>query len=250
MKKIILEICCGDIVGVETAARGGADRVELCSALGEGGLTPSAGAIVTAVALGVPVNVLIRPRRGDFVYTSDEVECMVSDIRFCASAGVHGVVLGALTPEGDVDIDAMRRMLEYADGMEKTFHRAFDVCRNPEKALETAIALGFDNILTSGMMPNALDGAGNIRKLSEQANGRIQIMAGCGVTPGNAAEIIRTSRADAIHSSCSMTVGSGMTFRRADVHMGNDEDEYSRKTVDPEKVLALREKIDNLNKTR
>lgn len=248
MKKVILEICCGDVAGVAAAVKGGADRVELCSALGEGGLTPSAGAISEAVGLGIPVNVLIRPRRGDFVYTPEEVECMMSDIRFCAGAGVNGVVLGALTPDGDVDEKALRRMVAEATGMEMTFHRAIDVCRCPEEALETAVRLGFDNILTSGMKSNALEGAVNIGRLVDLAKGRIHIIAGCGVNPGNAAEIIRISGADAIHSSCSMSVRSGMRFRRAEVRMGNDGDEYAHNTVDVHKVLALRSIVDGIVK--
>lgn len=242
----ILEVCCGDIESVRAAKEGGADRVELCCALSEGGLTPSYGQLTMAVDLEIPVNILLRPRRGDFCYSNDEVEMMVDDVCMAAVSAANGIVVGALTPDGDIDIQAMRSLKEEAAGMEMTFHRAFDMCRDPEQALETLIMLGFDNVLTSGLRPNALEGAETLRRLVEQADGRINIMAGCGVTPGNVEEIIRISGVPAVHSTCSMVVESRMNYRRHDVNMGNVEDEYLRKTTDVAKVRELRKIIDSI----
>lgn len=242
----ILEVCCGDIESVKAARDGGADRVELCCALSEGGLTPSYGQLSMALDLEIPVNVLLRPRRGDFCYSDDEVETMIDDVCMAAVSGANGIVVGALTPDGDIDIQAMRSLKKEAAGMEMTFHRAFDLCRDPEQALETLIMLGFDNVLTSGLRSNALEGAETLRRLVEQAEGRINIMAGCGVTPGNVGEIIRVSGVPAVHSTCSMVVESRMNYRRQDVNMGNVEDEYLRKTTDVVKVRELRKIIDSI----
>lgn len=242
----ILEVCCGDIESVKAAKDGGADRVELCCALSEGGLTPSYGQLSMALDLEIPVNVLLRPRRGDFCYSDDEVETMIDDVCMAAVSGANGIVVGTLTPDGDIDIQAMRSLKEEAAGMEMTFHRAFDLCRDPEQALETLIMLGFDNVLTSGLRSNALEGAETLRRLVEQAEGRINIMAGCGVTPGNVGEIIRVSGVPAVHSTCSMVVESRMNYRRQDVNMGNVEDEYLRKTTDVVKVRELRKIIDSI----
>lgn len=242
----ILEVCCGDIESVRAAKDGGADRVELCCALSEGGLTPSYGQLSMAVDLEIPVNVLLRPRRGDFCYSDDEVKTMIDDVCMAGVSGANGIVIGALTPEGDIDIAAMRRLKEETAGMEITFHRAFDMCRDPEEALEILIMLGFDNVLTSGLRPNALEGAETLRRLVEQADGRINIMAGCGVTVGNVEEIIRVSGVPAVHSTCSVVVESRMNYRRQDVNMGNVEDEYLRKTTDVVKVRELRKIIDSI----
>ena len=139
----LLEVCAADPASVKAATEGGAARVELCSALGEGGVTPSAGLIRQALKVpGIKVHVLIRPRGGDFSYDEDEIQTMCADIRTAREAGVHGVVIGALTPEGDIDMDACRRMMSEAGDLNVTFHRAFDLCRDPEKAVEEIIALG------------------------------------------------------------------------------------------------------------
>ncbi|MDE5954044.1 MAG: hypothetical protein K2G72_05110, partial [Duncaniella sp.] len=137
----LLEVCCGDIASVHAAIAGGARRIELCSALSEGGVTPSAGLIARAVGSGIQtVHVLIRPRGGDFLYDEDEISIMETDIRQAVSAGAHGVVIGALTTDGAIDTTACRRLIKAAEGRSVTFHRAFDLCRDPYKALEDIIA--------------------------------------------------------------------------------------------------------------
>ena len=133
--KPLLEICAGDIDSIRAAAEGGADRIELCSALTEGGLTPSYGQLCAALESPVPVNVLIRPRRGDFLYSPEEVEVMCRDIEEAVSLGANGVVIGALTAEGDIDLHALEAMRRAAGNAHVTFHRAFDLCRDPETAL-------------------------------------------------------------------------------------------------------------------
>ncbi|WP_435052599.1 copper homeostasis protein CutC, partial [Paramuribaculum intestinale] len=152
----LLEVCAGDIESVYAASRGGAQRVELCSALADGGITPSTGFIRQAVRVpGMKVHVLIRPRGGDFLYTPEEVASMTDDIVAAREAGAHGVVIGALTPDGDIDMDACRHMMEAAAGMNVTFHRAFDLCRDPFEALDDIIALGCNRLLTSGQAASA-----------------------------------------------------------------------------------------------
>lgn len=197
-----LEVCAGSIESIKAAYEGGAYRVELCSALSEDGLTPSVGMIRYAKSLeGLKVNVLIRPRCGDFVYTDEEVRCMANDIRVCGELGVDGVVIGALTPQGDIDLDVCRRLAECAKGMSITFHRAFDVCRRPFEALEQIIALGCDRLLTSGQAPTADKGIDMLRQLVSKAQGRLIIMPGSGVNPQNAAAILDEAGTTEIHAS-------------------------------------------------
>lgn len=226
IKRPRLEICTGDPAGVIAAKEGGADRVELCSGLAEGGLTPSL-AIISFASNLVPVNVLVRPRGGDFVYTPEEVEVMEEDIRAAVKAGAKGIVVGALTPDGEVDVETCKRLLEAAPGCDSTFHRAFDLVRDPQKALEEIIALGFKRVLSSGQAVNAMEGSTLLRELHEQAQGRILIMAGAGVTPENANEILRLSEADEIHASArslkpgAMTVSGTATMGTADAADGS-----------------------------
>lgn len=237
-----LEICTGDPIGIEAAIAGGADRIELCSGLAEGGLTPSIGAIQYAVSRPVTVNVLIRPRSGDFVYSPvEEIDMMVADIEEAVRYGADGIVVGALTPDGDVDMDACRRFIDAAQGRNATFHRAFDVCRDPFKALEDVISLGFDRILTSGQSSDALRGGDMIRRLHDKAAGRIRIMAGAGVKPENAAEILALSRCDDLHASARSLMPSGMAQNSGKASMGSaDAADGSRMATDRNIVAQLK----------
>ncbi|MCF0173588.1 MAG: copper homeostasis protein CutC [Bacteroidales bacterium] len=197
-----LEVCAGSVEAVRAAYEGGARRVEVCSALSEDGLTPSVGMIRYALSLvGLGVHVLIRPRGGNFVYSEAEVESMLCDISACRSMGAHGVVIGALTPSGDIDLPVCRRLVERAEGMNVTFHRAFDVCRSPFEALEQIIGLGCSRLLTSGQAPTAEQGIPMLRELVRRAGERIVVMPGAGVNPANAARITRETGAVEIHSS-------------------------------------------------
>ena len=237
----ILEICAGSVESAIAARDGGAKRIELCAALEIGGVTPSVGVIAEARKVeGIMLNVIIRPRGGDFLYNEYETACMEQDIRTCKQMGVDGIVIGALTAEGDIDTDVCRRLISAADGMSITFHRAFDMCRNAKKALEELIALGCHRVLTSGQAPTAVAGITMLKELNEQAAGRIIIMPGCGVNSTNAGQIIKETGATEIHASARKNVGSGMIFRHSGVSMGNpDCDEYARKETDVEEVRKI-----------
>lgn len=198
---MILEVCCGDIESVRAAKEGGAQRVELCRALELDGLTPSEAMMEEAIGMGIPVQVLVRPREGDFVYDKDEVEGMSRDIRLAKRLGANGVVIGALKPDGSIDEDIIRYLVGEAEGMSVTFHRAFDVCARPEEALEQIISLGCHRLLTSGQAPTAEQGIPLLRRLVEQAAGRISIMPGAGVNVDNARRILSETGASEIHGS-------------------------------------------------
>lgn len=239
MNNPVLEVCAADLDSVANAAKAGAARVELCSALAEGGVTPSRGLLSEALKL-IKVNVLIRPRGGDFLYSDAEKECMLSDIRDARRTGANGVVVGALTIDGNIDIDFCRRAVEAAGPLELTFHRAFDLCRDPFEALEQIIALGFDRILTSGQAAGALQGVDVLRELNEKAGSRITILAGGGVNPGNAGEIIRLTGVRELHASARQCVPSAMKYRHDGVAMGaRDSDEYSRAVSSPEIITGI-----------
>lgn len=196
-----LEVCCGDLQSVRAAIEGGAHRVELCEALELDGLTPSEAMMESAIGMGIPVQVLIRVREGDFVYNKDEICKMRNDIRLARKLGAAGVVIGALMPDGSIDEEATRCMMDEAEGLSVTFHRAFDVCRKPEEALEKIISLGCHRLLTSGQAPTAEQGIPMLKKLIEQADGRIIIMPGAGVNPQNASRILEETGALEIHGS-------------------------------------------------
>lgn len=201
--KYFIESCCTNLESVARAIERGAGRVELCEDLASGGVTPSAEFIRLALEIAgkVPVNVLVRPRPGSFVYSPVEVEQMLESIRMCKSLGVNGVVIGALRENGSIDKDVMSRLIAEARPLHITFHRAFDVCSDPCNALEVIIRLGIERLLTSGHRANAYEGRYALRDFRKQAAGRIVIMAGCGITPDNLEEIARSSGADEFHGS-------------------------------------------------
>lgn len=217
-----IEGCVDSHTSALAACRGGADRLELCANLSIGGTTPSPGLFRQVWRdCGVPVNVLIRPRFGDFLYSEAEVEEMEDCVRLFRDLGAGGVVLGALTPEGRLDEAVIKRLMEAAGNMEVTLHRAFDMTRDPLEALETAAALGCRTILTSGQEKDALAGAETLRVLQERAAGRIDVMAGCGVRSGNIREIHARTGVRTFHTSGRRgPVDSGMIYRKATVSMG------------------------------
>ena len=198
---MILEVCCADLQSVRAAKEGGTHRIELCQALEVDGLTPSEAMMESAIGMGIPVQVLIRPREGNFVYNEDEVQTMLKDIRLAKRLGANGVVIGALRPDGSIDEETVRRLVDEAEGLSITFHRAFDVCAKPLEALEQIISLGCHRLLTSGQAPTAEQGIPLLKKLVEQASGRIIIMPGSGVNPQNAHRILAETGAHEIHGS-------------------------------------------------
>lgn len=201
MEQIKLEVCCGDMQSVLAAKEGGADRIELCQALEVDGLTPSAEMMAKAIGLGIPVQVLIRPREGDFVYDEAEIETMLKEIRLAKRLGANGVVIGALKSDGSIDEETIRCLVSEATGLSITFHRAFDVCSQPTEALEQIVSLGCHRLLTSGQAPSAEQGIPLIKRLVEQSGGRLIIMPGAGVNQENARRILSETGAHEIHGS-------------------------------------------------
>ena len=205
----ILEVCVEDSDGLDAAVEGGAGRIELCAALAVGGLTPPASLIRAAAAVSLPVHVLIRPHEGGFVYLARDRALIADDIRTAADAGLAGVVIGASDADGRLDGDALAALVDHARTLgtargtpfSLTLHRAFDLCPDLGQALETAIALGFDRVLTSGGTPKAIDGLTAIMALHRQAAGRITILAGSGVSPETLPAILGTGVTE-IHASC------------------------------------------------
>ena len=197
-----LEVCCADVQSLRAAVEGGAYRVELCSALSLDGLTPSKGFIRMAVETGIRVHVLIRPREGNFIYSEEEVQCMLYDIETAKACGAHGVVFGALTEEGLVDLPVCRELVAASEGMDITFHRAFDVCKNPLQALVEIAALGCTRILSSGQARSAEEGIPLLREMVKATTGTsLSILPGAGVNAENAALILNETGATEIHGS-------------------------------------------------
>ena len=240
MKRII-EICANSAWSCVEAEAGGASRVELCAGIPEGGTTPRYGEIKTAQALTsqIAINVIIRPRGGDFLYTEAEIQSMLLDIELCKQLGVHGVVFGCLTQEGDIDVPLMRRLIEAAKPLSVTCHRAFDVCRDPFAALEQLIELGCDRILTSGQQSTAEKGIPLLKQLVEKAGDRIIIMPGCGVRENNIARIEAETGAKEFHTSARSVVYSQMAYRKEEVPMGS-----SAVTSEFETVQTDRKKVE------
>jgi len=212
---MILEIAANSVASALAAQEGGAGRVELCTALELGGLTPSHAQIALArERLRIPLYVLIRPRAGDFLYGELECEVMQRDIEACAALGCDGVVLGVLDAEGRVDTARCRSLIAAAGKLGVTFHRAFDLTRDPAQALEDLAALGCERVLTSGAQASAVDGAALIRDLVAQAAGRLAVMSGAGVTAQNIAALAAATGAHEFHASAKRQLPSGMQHRR------------------------------------
>jgi copper homeostasis protein len=199
----LLEICIDDIAGLDAAVAGGADRIELCSALGSGGLTPSRGFMAAAALAPIPVYALIRPRAGGFLYSEAEVSVMEADVAAAREAGLAGVVIGATTADGTLDRHAIRRLIGAAEGLDLTLHRAIDVVSDMDASLDLAIELGFSRVLTSGGARHAEEGIDIIARLVERSAGTISIMPGGGVRPENAARFLAIPGVTELHASCS-----------------------------------------------
>lgn len=232
------EICANSAESCVAAQAGGAHRVELCASMPEGGTTPSFGEIRLARKLiDIRLHVIIRPRGGDFLYTPLELDVMEEDIHMARQAGADGVVFGCLTPEGDLDMPAMRRLMKISEGMSVTFHRAFDYVRSPEQVLEQLIDLGVNRVLTSGQQPTAMQGASLLAELVRQAAGRIVIMPGCGVNEWNIAELAACTGASEFHFSARELKESKMLLRNPALSMGSsDQDEYAHPVTTAERV--------------
>lgn len=212
---ITIEVCVNSVESAIVAQKGGADRVELCSNIQEGGVTPSYGLIKSVVqAVDIPVHVLIRPRSGDFLYNELDLDIMKSDIDISGSLGCQGVVFGALLADGSIDVGACYNLISLAKkyNLCSVFHRAFDHTQNPLVSLSDLIDLGFDKVLTSGGYESAFDGIDNIKKIIELASRKIDIIVGSGITPDNILRIIKETNTKEIHGTFSSLVSSRMVY--------------------------------------
>ncbi|HZY78232.1 MAG TPA: copper homeostasis protein CutC [Cyclobacteriaceae bacterium] len=241
---MVLEIVVYNIESALKAQEGGADRIELCDNPAEGGTTPSFGVIETVRGnVSLDVFVMIRPRGGDFCYTSWEFYTMKRDIWQCQKLSVDGVVFGILTPDGRIDKKRCKELIDKARPLKVTCHRAFDMARDPFEALEDCIEAGFDRILTAGQQAQAIKGADLIGELIKKANGRIAIMPGSGVNEKTVEEIVSKTKATEIHFSATTSRPSQMEFRNQNIAgMGEDEgSEFVVRTVDPDRVRKMRQ---------
>jgi copper homeostasis protein len=245
--RLRVEVCVDSVEGAIAAQDGGAVRVELCDNLFEGGTTPSAGTIALARHhLQIDLNVIIRPRGGDFCYSEIEFAVMRHDIEQAKRLGANGVVIGLLTPDGDIDVQRTRTLIELARPLSVTFHRAFDVCRDPFAALETLIDLGVDRLLTSGQESSVLEGLDLIAESVRRAGDRLIIMPGGGIREYHVAKIVAQTGVTEIHVSARSTVSSPMIHRNGRVFMGGELrlPEYERKTTDAARVRSFVENRD------
>jgi copper homeostasis protein len=235
------EICVEGIDGAIAAERGGADRAELCASLIEGGLTPGLGTIrATQARTTIPLHVMVRPRGGDFLYSDDEFAGMLEDVRAIRDTGVAAIVIGCLTAEGDVDAGRTGLLVQAARPLRVTFHRAFDMVRDADAALDALIACGVDRVLTSGLQPSALEGAAMLRHLHARAAGRIIIM-GCGkLRSATIGAVVAQTGLGEFHFSAPRQMPSRMVYRNPAISMGGDdpEREYRIGVTDPELVRA------------
>ena len=220
-KPLKIEICVEGIDGLMAAQQAGADRVELCASLLEGGLTPSLGTIRAALAhASIPFHVIIRPRGGDFLYSELEFESMLEDVKAIGKLGVAGIVIGCLTPEGKIDEPRTRALVEAAGPMAVTCHRAFDMTDNFAEAIEALVRCGVDRVLTSGQRDTALEGADILRHTVKAAEGRILVMACGALDEANIAQVLQSTGVDELHFAAPTVVKSGMRFRNENVGMG------------------------------
>ena len=243
-----LEVCIDSVESAVAAQRGGAHRVELCSALSEGGLTPGAGLIATVrSSLAIDVFVMIRPRGGDFCYTASEFEVMQQEINHARSLGADGVVLGVLDQHGCVDVARTRQLVRLAAPLPVTFHRAIDMTPDLAAALEAVLETGATRILTSGGAPNATTGSAEITRLVQSARGRIAIMPGGGVSIATLAAIATATGASEFHASVRTALPSPVRFRKQGIAMGDSPDrEYRRSIVREGDVRALVGELERL----
>ncbi|MEO0637378.1 MAG: copper homeostasis protein CutC [Pseudomonadota bacterium] len=208
----LLEICVDTIEGAEAALAGGADRVELCSSLSEGGLTPSAGLMHAAAALPIPCYAMICPRCGLFDFCDAETNIMLRDVTEAREAGLAGVVLGVQRADGALHEAVLAKLIQEAGEMGKTLHRVIDVVPSPLDGLETAMALGFDRVLTSGAEPFAPEGVPLIQQMVRRSEDRISIMPGCGLAPENVQEVIAQTGVHEVHAACTVKAEGDPAF--------------------------------------
>ena len=244
MSKLKIEVCLESVEDAVAAQQGGADRVELCANLLEGGTTPSAGMIArTRQHIDIGLQVIVRPRGGDFLYSEAEFEVMQHDVKTAKKLGADGVVIGLLLPDGNIDLMRTRLLVESARPMSVTFHRAFDMCRDPHVAIQQLIQIGIDRLLTSGQEAHVLEGLDLIRQLAEEFGDRIILMPGCGITVRNVSRILEGCPVREIHVVANAVLESHMRHRNRNCFMGTElrTPEYHRQVTSAGHVSDFRE---------
>lgn len=246
-KKKLLEICCYSLKSCKNAEKGEADRIELCGGFLEGGTTPSVGLLKSVLdQVSLPVYVMIRPRGGDFLYNSDELKSMLLDIKILKEYKPAGFVLGLLSADGHINIEGNAMLMEAIGDFPVTFHRAFDMCKNPHLAIEQLISLGIENILTSGQYQTAPQGIQNLIEYKQIASNRINIMAGSGVNSESIPDIAKAD-VDAFHFTAKKLFASEMTYRNPNINMGaKDTDEFMNFEADFETIKKAKAVIEKL----
>ncbi|GCD12474.1 copper homeostasis protein CutC [Clostridium tagluense] len=244
----ILEVCVDSVESAMEAVKGGANRLELCSALIIGGTTPNINLFkLIKEKTNIKMNILIRPRYGDFCYTENEFEIMKRDIKIFKKAGASGVAIGMLKPDGTLEIERMKELIALAEGMHITLHRAFDVCRNPFTTLEEAKKLGIRSILTSGQKNKCTEGREVLKELVEKSEDKIEILIGSGINSGNVEDVIKYTKSYAVHTSGKMEVESYMEYRKEDISMGFPIlSEYVILRTQSEEIAKIREILEKL----
>ncbi|MDO6704664.1 copper homeostasis protein CutC [Photobacterium sp. 1_MG-2023] len=236
-----LEVCIDNIESLHAAQQGGATRIELCSSLSLGGLTPSVGFMRQAARLSsVPVYAMIRPRQGDFLFSGEDMEIMLADIHAAKQIGLQGVVIGVLNAAGKVDHNQLAALMQAADGLGVTFHRAIDQCVNVYEALDVVMAAGCERVLSSGLQASVLEGAETLAEMVRYCDNRLSIMAGAGVTADNAADILTQTGVTELHLSGKTTRPSLMEHVAAGAHMGDASvDDFAIPVTSAEKIAAV-----------
>jgi copper homeostasis protein len=248
-QSLTLEVCVDSVESAIAAERGGAHRVELCSTLADGGVTPGAGLIaMVRQRIGIALHVMIRPRASDFCYSDDEYAVMQRDLLIAKQLRADGVALGILDLDGKIDVRRTQQLVEVAAPLQVTFHRAFDMTEDLMQALHDVKATGAHRILTSGGKQTAAEGAATLKQLVETANGSIGIMAASGIEEHNVAELLERTGAREVHASLRTPVASSMRFQNQHISMGTTKGrEYQRFVADQEKVRGL---LGELNRMR
>lgn len=248
-KRFEIEVCVSSIEMAMEAQRAGADRIELCSSLVEGGITPSASLIeMSKQNLNIKTMVMIRPRGGDFCYSEIEFETMKRDISYCKEKNIEGVVFGILNPDGTIDKERTKQLVDFAHPMKVCFHRAIDMTKDYFQAFKDILECGCDRILTSGGENKAIDGLDNISQIQKISEGKIEIMVGSGVSSENAKEIYLKTKVEHFHLSAKTYKPSKMIYHNPKISMGGASGipEYDILYTDQNKIKALREVLNNL----
>ncbi|MBL8726950.1 MAG: GAF domain-containing protein [Planctomycetes bacterium] len=239
---VVVEVAVDSVAGARTAAAAGADRLELCSSLAEGGLTPSAGLLAAVqAAVRVPVCTMVRPRAGDFRYDDGEFDVMLRDVVHLRAAGAAGIVAGVLRADGHVDAERLRELVAAARPLPVTFHRAFDLVADPAAALEALIAAGVARVLTSGQAATAIDGAEAIARHVAAAGTRLRVIAGAGVRPDNVRDLVQRTGVQDVHLSATVWRPGAMLFRRPGVPIATTRapDEFAVRGTDGNAVAKV-----------